>query len=93
MSEAYDRKGIDTLLALDRVRALFISAAALLGIAGLINSDLVMLKTKTGMPADKRDLHNAQRDAFFMTLSDKGKLFVERWKRGISPKALSSRAN
>jgi HNH endonuclease len=48
LSEAYDRRGIDALLALDRIGELLISADAVLGIAGLLASDLVRLQTTYG---------------------------------------------
>jgi hypothetical protein len=75
LNEAFDRRGVDLLLALDRMGELALSGG---DCAPLVASNLVDIETKSNGPVI----------TYLTKLNDKGKLFVAGWKAGDISKAI-----
>ena len=77
LNEAFDRKSLDLLLALDKVSEWFITGDGLINCASLISSGMIRVEA---MPYElERQAINA---VYYISFSDKGRAFVEAWKRG-----------
>jgi hypothetical protein len=79
LNEAFDRRGIDLLLALDKMGELALSGG---DCAPLVASDLI----------DIRSVSNGPVVTYFAKLNKKGKLFVEGWIAGDMSKAIPTPA-
>ena len=76
LNEAFDKETVDILLSLRKVQKITLKGEGMLEIAGLISSDLVKWQ-------------QFRTDAFDITLSSKGKLFIEAWISGKLKEAVS----
>jgi hypothetical protein len=73
VNEAFDRRSVDLLLALDTTGMLFVSGEGVLECAGLIAAGLVA-KLQFGVAGPV--------PAYSVNLTDRGRAFVAAWKRG-----------
>lgn len=85
LNEAYDRRSIDLLLTLDKVRMVRCSGDGLVNFASLIASQLV--DCDGWGQATPIDL---SKFAYHITLSAKGRVFVDAWKAGDQKAAIES---
>lgn len=88
LNEAFDRRSIDLLLALDRVGRLYVSGDGVLGCASLIAADLVSITE--GRKGEKATYHNDSHIIYTIELTNKGKQVVDGWKRGDQRAATQS---
>jgi hypothetical protein len=80
LNEAFDRRSVDILLALDTVGVISGSGECVLECAGLIADGLVTAnKFKTAISF-----------TYWVTLSNRGRQFVKAWKDGNQPGAVAS---
>lgn len=77
LNEAFDKRAVDILLALRKLPKINLKGEGMLEIAGLISSDLVKW-------------HQHHTDSFDITLSPKGKTFIEAWVSGKLSEAVSA---
>ncbi len=77
LNEGFDRKGINILLTLEKVKNLDVLGDAVIECAGLIASGLVSV--------DKRGSTE-----YTLNLSDKGRLFLDGWKKGDQQTAVNA---
>jgi hypothetical protein len=77
VNEAYDRKSVDILLALDSVAMLYLSGDGLLECAPLVAAGLLSIG-----PPFKR--------SYDVRLSDRGKKMIAAWKQGDQPGVVSA---
>jgi hypothetical protein len=95
LNEAFDRKAIDTLLALDILKGLMVSGDGLLSCASLLASKLLDIEEKTervetdgsGFFGPAIEIENRVKH-YWITLSPKGRLFVNAWKQGDQSAAI-----
>lgn len=85
LNEAFDRRSIDILLALYKLGGLMVWGDGLLNCAALVASGLVTVCEKN--KKIKRDglfgtYTDHETEKYWLELSDKGRQFVEAWKRG-----------
>ena len=78
LNEAFDRRSIDLLLALDRVGRLYVSGDGVLDCASLIAADLVSITE--GRKTGKANYHNDSHFIYTIELTNKGKQVVDGWK-------------
>jgi hypothetical protein len=76
MNEAFDRRSVDLLLALDKTGFTYCSGDGLVWYSPLIASGYVESVTQFGTVGDPLFGHHR------IGLSEKGRTFVEAWKRG-----------
>ena len=76
LNEAFDRKSVDILLAIDRRTTIWVSGDSVLQCAALVASDLVVSFPRVG---ETRGGFSA---FYQIMLSQKGKDFVAAWKEG-----------
>lgn len=77
LNEAFDRRSVDLLLALDKLKELFVSGDGLLNCASLVSSGMIKVEAQTY--AVENQAFNA---VYYLSLSQKGRAFVDAWKRG-----------
>jgi hypothetical protein len=83
LNEAFDRRSIDLLLAIDRLGKInWLSGDGLAGYSSLFASGLVTIRESWEVTTIGGGRHSGQTLVYVATLSDKGKLFVEGWKKG-----------
>jgi len=80
LNEAFDRRSVDVLLALDRLEDVYVSGDGLLNCAGLIASDLIYW----AHCRSDDDAHTG----YVIRLTPRGKTFVAGWKKGDQTLAL-----
>ena len=94
LNEAFDRKAVDTLLALDILKGLMVSGDGLLSCAPLLASKLLDIEEKTAMVETSGSVFGPAVEIedrvthYWITLSPKGREFVEAWKRGDQSAAI-----
>ena len=81
INEAYDRRSVDILLALDKMGELFVSGDRILMCAALIAGELV---SSAQHSTSQYQAHSQYRIA----VTDRGKSFVDAWKRGDQKSAI-----
>lgn len=77
INEAFDRRSVDILLMLSQIPKITLRGEGILEISSLISSNLVFW-------------HQMHTDSFDITLSEKGRIFVDAWKNGELEKALEA---
>lgn len=87
LNEAFDRKSVDLLLALDKLPELFVSGDGLLSCASLVSSGLIDVAS---MPYEVDS--QAMNAVYYVSLSNKGRRLVEAWKRGDQVAAIGGNA-
>ncbi len=89
LNEAFDRRSIDLLLALDRVgRPLYVSGDGVLDCASLIATGMVCITE--GRKTEKTTHHYGSHFIYTVELTNKGKQMVGAWKRGDQKAAIQS---
>jgi hypothetical protein len=80
LNEAFDRRSVDVLLALGAAKRIFCSGDGVLNCAGLVSSRLICLEEATlpGQPPS----------GYFVSLSDRGRTFVDGWLAGKQEEAI-----
>jgi len=82
LNEAFDRKAIDLLLAVAKLTTVeWITGDGVEGYAALVSSNLVTLHSDQ-FPYQTSRSCVLERTVYAASLTDKGKLFVEAWKKG-----------
>ncbi len=74
LNEAFNRRSVDLLLALDKLGELFLSGEGLLNCASLVSSDMISVEVQPY--AHQEQVFNA---VYYIKLSNKGRAFVEAW--------------
>jgi cytochrome c553 len=83
LNEGFDKVAIDVLLAMDHLNGLSVSGDGFVQIAGLVTGGYLRIAgTSTGAA------HTSGVGAFNLVLTDKGKCFIQAWKRGDQRKAI-----
>jgi hypothetical protein len=75
LNEAFDRRAIDLMLLFDQLGSFSVQADSLFAFPSLAASGFL-------------DLRRADHHSYFVSLSDKGKFFVDAWKRGDQKAAI-----
>jgi hypothetical protein len=91
LNEAFDRRSIDTILALHALGGVVVWGDGLLACAALVASGLVSVEEQDEFVEMEGILgkHTDRRTAkYWIELSARGKVFVEGWKRGDQRAAL-----
>lgn len=78
LNEAFDRKLVDLVLALHKVKAVHVSGDGILQCSPGIASGLILVETRR---------HS---DDYWVSLSDKGRRFVQAWEEGDQRAAVES---
>jgi hypothetical protein len=89
INEAYDRKAIDLLLALDKVGHVWMSGDGLVDCAALVAADLVRFD-QLGGGSWSRDVQNPPCG---VCLTERGSAFVAAWKTGSQRDAIAVFSN
>jgi len=76
LNEGYDRKAVDLLLVLSKAGTLWVSGDGVIQCAALVASGLVESRALGGLTADQ------PLPAYAISLTERGKLMVDAWKRG-----------
>jgi hypothetical protein len=88
LNEAFDRKSIETLLALDKMSVIQrVSGDAVLGLGSLIAAGMLVVGTHM-----QRVGHSGYEELYRVELTPKGRVFVEQWKQGNQSAALNALA-
>lgn len=92
LNEGFDRRSVDTILALDVLGGVMVWGDGLLTVASLVASGLVEVDEKREKIEEEGFLGYTEHRAlkYWVQLSAKGRAFVEGWKRGDQDAALSS---
>lgn len=92
LNEGFDRRSVDTLLALDRLGSLMVWGDALLNCAGLVASGFLTISEQREL-VEQKSLFGPDKvnrvAKYRIELSSKGRSFVEGWKRGDQKAAVS----
>jgi hypothetical protein len=80
LNEGYDRKSLDLLLALEKLDGLSMSGEGVVAAAGLIVSNLLQVSVAWNFTTAN----------YTIRLSDRGRLFVEAWRKGDQETALTA---
>lgn len=96
LNEGFDRRAVDTLLALDMLDGVMVSGDGLLSCASLLASGLLKVDEKTEIvetsgsffgPATTKEDRVTN---YWVVLSAKGRVFVDAWKRGDQSAAVQA---
>jgi len=86
LNEGFDRRSVDTLLALDVLGGVMVWGDGLLACASLVASGLVEVDEKSELVETEGFLSGSYKEhrvaKYWVELSAKGDAFVEAWKRG-----------
>jgi len=86
LNEGFDRRSVDTLLALDVLGGVMVWGDGLLACASLVASGLVEVEEKGEMVKAESFFYGTHKEQqvakYWIQLSTKGHAFVEAWKRG-----------
>lgn len=86
LNEGFDRRSVDTLLALDALGGVMVWGDGLLACASLVASGLVVVDEKDEIVIREGFLFGSSKESqvakYWVELSAKGRVFVEAWKRG-----------
>jgi len=99
LNEAFDKRSINILLALDKVDNIVVSGDGLLDCASLIASGIINVEWRGGgaglFSSDKRNpiIDTISDGQYWIELSEKGYLLVSAWKRGDQKGAVNAMAN
>jgi len=77
INEAFDKRSVDILLMLSQIPKITLRGEGILEISSLISSNLVFW-------------HQMHTDIFDISLSEKGRIFVDAWKNGELEKAMKA---
>ena len=83
LNEGFDRASVNALLALEKLGSLRVTPDALLTVSALVASDLVAVEFE---PAANPMYHGQN---YVLTLSERGRAFVDGWQAGDQDKAVS----
>jgi hypothetical protein len=87
LNEAFDRRSVDLLLALDKVKdGLLVSGDGVLTCAPLVASEMVQIEPIYHEVGDGLDA------VYHVDLTNKGRAFVHAWKRGDQAAAIKGDA-
>ncbi len=93
LSEGFDRRSVDTLLALDLLDGFIVWGDALLNCAALIASGYLKIEEQDEVVEQDHFLFGPGKvnrvSKYWIKLSEKGRTFVEAWKRGDQNAAIS----
>lgn len=84
LNEAFDRKSVDLILMLDKTGGIVITSDSIHHWAGLLVSDLVRIGSRVYGGATLAGV-----DSFGISLSTKGRNFIDGWKRGNQQQAMN----
>jgi len=84
INEGYDRRSIDTLLALDRMNSLFLSGDGVLACSSLVATELI------SVTEFQQRVNEPNTKTYHVHLTDRGRLLVEAWKRGDQQAAIDA---
>jgi hypothetical protein len=88
LNEAFDRKAVDTLLALDTLKTVLrLTGDGVLELSSLVARGLVEIREYAHQIGARRNAQLEQ--SYFAELSEKGKRFVQAWKAGDQEAAIS----
>jgi hypothetical protein len=90
INEAYDRKTLDLLLALERTKAVYVSGDGLLACAALIASDLVEVGTVGLERFTARS--GFEVPSYRLSLAPRGQTLLNAWKQGDQEAAVQALA-
>jgi hypothetical protein len=89
INEAFDRRSVDTLLALDRLKNLYITGDGVLQCAALIASGLVEVRSgQHDLVAGAPRWDMGGPPLYTVSLSGRGSAFVSAWKEGKQSEAI-----